>query len=278
MALRLAAHLPRLLVLGAVFLFAGATLTYGAAKRLSATPDSAPQAAAAPALVVPDVTGQAFVFAKGSIEDAGFAWRVVGGVHGYATNTVASQLPVAGTRLKDTGAPTLTLTLARSSYKESGEPEDVSPYQGTSVVAYGLGPVTSAAPVVPAAPKGREQRPAAKPVTKPAKKEAAPVKRPAAFAVAGAPAEPLDEVPLTVRAARLSAWISGHERSKANVGHFLYQNAWIVTGARFGWWHGAQALRQLIAADRLAARRWGIGHRSELAAQRALAEVEARSR
>src|SRR5205807_6366699 len=36
MALRVAAHLPRLVVLLAVFLLAGATLTYGAAKRLSA--------------------------------------------------------------------------------------------------------------------------------------------------------------------------------------------------------------------------------------------------
>ncbi len=277
MALRLAVHLPRLVVLGVVFLFAGATLTYGAAKRLAATPASAAQAAAAPALIVPDVTGQAFVFAKGSIEDAGFAWRVTGAVHGYATNTVASQIPVAGTKLKDTGAPTLTLTLTRSSYGENGEPEDVSPYQGTAVVPYRLRPIV-AAPAIPAAPKGREQRPAVKPAAKPVRTPAAPAERQPAFATAGAPKEPRDEIPLTLRAERLSSWVAGHGRTQAGVSHFLYQNAWIVTGAKFGWWHGAQALRQLIAADRLATRRWGIGHRSELAAQRALAEVEARSR
>lgn len=278
MALRLAAHLPRLVVLGAVFLFAGATLTYGAAKRLSVTPGSASQATVASALVVPDVTGQAFVFAKGSIEDAGFAWRVTGSVHGYATNTVAFQTPVAGTKLKDTGAPTLTLTLARGSFQEKGEPEDVSPYQGTAVVAYGLRPAVAAS-VVPAAPKGREQKPAVKAAAVPVvKKTAVATKRPLAFEIVGAPREPLDEIPLTLRAERLSTWIGGHSRSRGSINHFLYQNAWIVTGAKFGWWHGAQALRQLIAADRLAARRWGIGHRSELAAQRALAEVEARSR
>src|SRR5919199_3512767 len=81
--LRVAAHLPRLLILGLVLLFAGATLTYGAASRLSATADSKPIApAAAPTVVVPEVTGQAFVFAKSALEDGGFAWHVVGPVHG----------------------------------------------------------------------------------------------------------------------------------------------------------------------------------------------------
>src|SRR6266567_610775 len=109
MAVRLAAHLPRLVVLGAVFLFAGATLTYGAAQRLSADAGSKTTApATTPTVVVPDVTGQAFVFAKGALEDAGFAWHVAGGIHGYAVNRVVTQSPVAGTKLKDTGAPTVT--------------------------------------------------------------------------------------------------------------------------------------------------------------------------
>jgi hypothetical protein len=62
------------------------------------------------------------------------------------------------------------------------------------------------------------------------------------------------------------------------VEHFLYQQSWVVTGARFGWWHGTEALRIMIAADRRAQAQWGIGGKSELAARRALAEVEARSR
>jgi hypothetical protein len=62
------------------------------------------------------------------------------------------------------------------------------------------------------------------------------------------------------------------------VKHFLFQHAWVVTGAKFGWWHGAQALRDLIAADHLAQKRWDIGKKSELVARKALAEVEARTK
>ena len=38
--------------------------------------------------LVPDVRDQAYVFAKTSLEEAGFAWRVTGGVQGYAANKV----------------------------------------------------------------------------------------------------------------------------------------------------------------------------------------------
>jgi len=275
--------LPRLVVLGGVFLFAGATLTYGAAQRLSA--DRAAKAtapASAPTVIVPDVRGQAFVFAKGALEDAGFAWHVTGSVHGYAVNRVVTQSPATGTKLKDTGAPTVTLTLARTSYAETGEPEDLSPYIGTAVVPAVTPfaarrqlakPKTAAVKPKPAPAK---PKPAARP--KPAA-EAKPAARPPAFTVKGAPKEPLKEMPLTDRARLLSVWLSRHPKpSNATVRHFLYQHAWVVTGARFGWWHGAQALRLLIAADRKAERVWGIGHRSELAARHALAEVEARSR
>ena len=273
MALRIATRLPRLAVVGAVLLLASATLAIGAAKHMAAVPKGAPAPVTAATVVVPDVTGQAFVFAKGTLEDTGFAWKVVGNVHGYAANKVASQTPPAGTKLRDTGAPTITVTLARSGYPEQGEPEDVSPYVGTSVQRIGLRSVAA----VPAAPK--KTAPVTKtPVaakTKPA--AAAPSKRPPAFAVANAPKEPLDEMPLPQRAHLLSAWIASHPKpTAATVRHFLYQHSWIVTGAQFGWWHGAEALHELIAADRVAQTRWGIGRRSELVARRALAEVEAR--
>ena len=284
MALRAAAHLPRLVVLGAVFLFAGATLTYGAAQRISA--DAAPKATAPvspPTVVVPDLAGQAFVFAKGSLEDAGFAWRVAGSVHGYAVNRVFSQSPVAGTKLKDTGAPTITVTLERTSYPETGEPEDVSPYIGTAVVPAST-PFAATKPAVqiPTVTKGAG-KPAATKATAPKKPTAKPAsttaKRPPAFLVAGARKEPLDEMALPARAQLLSLWLSSHPKpTNATVHHFLYQNAWIVTGARFGWWHGAEALRLLIDADAKAMRLWGIGSKSELAARHALAEVEARAR
>ncbi len=85
-------------------------------------------------LTVPRVTGQAFVFAKGILQDGGFAWHVVGRVDGYAGNTVVDQDPAAGTVVEDTGAPTITLTLAKNrSYAEQGTPQNVSPYAGTAV-------------------------------------------------------------------------------------------------------------------------------------------------
>jgi hypothetical protein len=83
---------------------------------------------------------------------------------------------------------------------------------------------------------------------------------------------------LTERAALLSAWIDTHPKTRANVRHYLYQHSWIVTGAKFGWWHGAEALRKLIAVDRTAQQRWGIGKKSELVARKALVYVEAKAK
>jgi len=261
-------------LLAVVFLFAGATLTYGAAKRLSAAAPKNQVPVSAPTVAVPDVTGQAFVFAKGALEDAGFAWKVAGSVHGYAANRVVSQSPAAGTKLKDTGAPLVDVTLARTSYAQTGEPEDVSPYMATAVVP--ATPVATAPVKVPATISAAEHKIAAKPAAKPSAKIS---KRPPAFAVPGAPKEPLKEMPLADRARLLRTWLYGHPKpTNANVSHFLYQNAWVVTGAKFGWWHGAQALQLLIAADQSAERVWGVGSKSELAARHALAEVEARSR
>ena len=276
MALRIATRLPRLAVIGAVLLLASATLAVGAAKRMAAVPQGAPAPVPVATVVVPDVTGQAFVFAKGTLEDTGLAWKVVGSVHGYAANKVSKQTPAAGTKLKDTGAPTITVTLERTAYPEQGDPEDVSPYFGTSVQPIGL-PTPAPVPTpAPAAPKPAAPKPvAAKP--KPAT-PAAVTKRAPDFVVAGARPEPQKEMPLPQRAHLLSSWIASHAKTRANVRHFLYQHSWIVTGAQFGWWHGAEALRELIAADRAAERRWGIGRKSELVARAALTEVEARSK
>jgi hypothetical protein len=286
MALRIATRLPRLAIVGVVLLLASATLAVGAAKRMTAVPAGAPAPVAAATLVVPDLSGQAFVFAKGTLEDTGFAWQVIGSVHGYAANKVARQSPPAGTRVRDTGAPTISVTLKRTAYAEKGSPEDVSPYLGTPVQPISLAAtsVSPAAPV-PAAPTAAQTKPATKSAEpkaatqtaepKPATKTAG---RPPAFVAAGAPTEPLKEMPLAQRAELLSAWLGAHGKTRANVRHYLYQHSWIVTGASFGWWHGAEALRKLIAADRIAQHRWGIGKKSELVARRALADVEARTK
>ena len=103
--------------------------------------------------------------------------------------------------------------------------------------------------------------------------------RPAAFHVPGAPKEPLDEIPLPARARRLETWLTrSRGPTAANERHWLYQHAWIVTGAGFGWWHGAEALRVLIRVDRRVESQWGIGYRSEAVARGALAAVEARAK
>lgn len=278
-------------VIGIVWLFATATLTYAAGEKLT-TPTNAPAAVTTPrpALVVPDVRGQAFVFAKGILQDAGFAWRVEGGVHGYSTNVVSSQQPAPGTQVEDTGAPTLTLTMRRGSYPQAGMPENTSPYAGTSIVRA----KTPSAPAKRASRKVTAARPkaVAKPAAKRARRATAKPKRratrikltrrrtrPPAFVVPGAPKEPAREIPLTVRATRLGTWLTPSRRPTAtNKRYWLYQHAWIVTGAQFGWWHGAAALRLLIKVDGRVEALWGIGFRSESVARAALAAVEARGK
>jgi PASTA domain len=270
MALRIATGLPRLAIVGVVLLLASATLAVGAAKKMAATPQGAPAPVTTPTVTVPDITGQAFVFAKGTLEDAGLAWKIVGSVHGYAANKVAKQTPAAGTKLRDTGAPTITVALERTSYPEKGEPEDVSPYFGTSVQPIGLPKATPASAPAPAAPKPAAAQPktAAKPTAT----------RTPDFVVDGAPKEPQKEMPLPQRAHLLAAFIASHGKTPANVRHFLYQHSWIVIGAKFGWWHGAQALQELVSVDRAAEQRWGIGRKSELVASAALKRVQARSK
>src|SRR5438105_6606501 len=229
---------PRLTALAVllVLLLGTATFTYAAQQRIATTkPAAATKPVAPPLLVVPNVSGQAYVFAKGTLQDAGFAWRVEGAVRGYAANTVVEQRPAAGVRVVDTGAPLVVLRLAANKrYAEDGAPEDASPYAGTEI-RY---------PSAPAKPK-----PAPKPKPKPAPKSK-PAARPPAFHVPGARKEPLDEIPLPKRAARLEGWLARHPHpTNANVRYWLYQNAWIVTGARVGGGHGAPALRLLMPAD-----------------------------
>ena len=84
-------------------------------------------------LVVPDVKGQAYVFAQGALEDAGFSWYVPGG-NGFAANTVVAQSPAPGTHVLNTGAPLVTLKVAHNRvYAERGRPDNKSPYHGTAV-------------------------------------------------------------------------------------------------------------------------------------------------
>jgi hypothetical protein len=275
----------RLLALTAVWLLATAALTYAAAQRIgTAPPVTAPTATTAVAttpLSVPDVLHQPYVFAESTLSDAGFAWRVKGSVHGYASNLVVAQTPVPGTLVVDTGLPTIVLHLAGKS--STGSPEDSSPAAGTPVKLVDAPAVAPKNKLTVARKVAAAKAPKTTTVATTPKKKAptkAPAqKRPPAFVVPGARREPLDEMPLPRRAQILLRWLATDPKATdANVGHWLYQHAWIVAGAQMGWWHGADALRTLVRADDRVWQLWGIGHRSEAEARAALAEVQKRSK
>jgi hypothetical protein len=115
-------------------LIAGGTVTLAADQVTGQQPTLIPVPAPPAPLRVPNVTGQVYVFAKGILQDHGFAWHVTGPVQGYAANTVAVQQPAPGTVVVDTGAPTVRLTLAQNPvYVQLGSPENAAPYSGTAI-------------------------------------------------------------------------------------------------------------------------------------------------
>ena len=284
--MRLASLLPRAVIVAVVWILGTAAFTFAADSTIvGPAPSSKPAQAAEPReLVVPSVVGQAYVFSKGILEDAGLAWQVKGPVRGYSSNRVLTQSPAPGTRVVDTGAPTVTLRLVRGPYEQLGTPADSAPYRGTAIRLAGLAVVTTR-PKPGKKPAAVEKKPTTvkrKPVTKkavkPVKKTARPSARPPAFTVEGAPKEPLDEITLPARASRLEAWVAGKPKTSRNVQYWLYQHAWIVTGAKFGWWQGAEALQTLIRIDQQVERRWEIGHKSEAVARATLAQVRRKAR
>ena len=123
--------LPRLTAVAAAGLLVSATISLAADKPVAHKP--AAHSAKRQVLRVPDVRSQVFVFASGALEDGGFGWKVRGSVHGYPANVVAAQQPKPGTRVMDTGAPTVTLWLSRGNAPQLGRPQDRSPY-GASLI------------------------------------------------------------------------------------------------------------------------------------------------
>lgn len=275
MAARLTMLLPRLAVLVVIWLLAAASFTFAAgSKQPTDSPAAKAKATAAkgkPAvLIVPDVRRQAYVFAKGILQDAGFAWRVGGSVKGFAANTVVVQNPAPGSRVVDNGAPTVVLRLARNeAYQEKGLPENQSSFAGTSVVLLRDWQAAQPKPAKPA-------KPAAKPKPKP---PAAPAPAPSAFrkpdfVVPGASPEPKNEMPLPDRARMVARRVAAASRPTSRLARFwLFQHTWIVTGAEFGWKDGDDALRILIRVDGDLQARFGFGAKSQAVARRALADV-----
>lgn len=281
MAARFTALLPRLLALTVIWLLGAATFTLAAEKKAATpTPIAASQAAKPALLTVPDVRGKAYVFAKGILQDSDLAWRVQGAVQGYAANSVVDQSPSAGARVVDNGAPTVTLRLSKNSaYGERGLPENEAPYPGTRILSLTEWRAeheqpqettsTTSTTTETTAPTTTETQPAPEPAES----------RKPDFEVRGAPAEPTDELTLPARARMLARRMDAMSKpTNRLVNHWLYQHTWIVTGARFGWHDGAEALRILIKVDQSLVRRFDFGARSEVVARRALAYVEANTK
>jgi hypothetical protein len=292
MAARLTALLPRFLALTVIWLLGAATYTLAADTVPIAKHEKKAEAAAKPhVLTVPDVRKKAYVFAKGILQDAGFAWRVDGNVKGFSANTVTVQRPAPGTKVIDNGAPLVVLSLSRNTtYGESGLPENSAPYKATRVVLVSdwardqIEPTTSGETETTSTETGATTTAPAATTTEPAATTTEPEQpgektRKPDFEVAGAPVEPANEMPLPERARALEHRLAGKGKpSQRLINFWLYQHSWIVTGARFGWHDGAQALRILIKVDQSLERRFGFGARSEVLARRALAYVEAQAK
>jgi hypothetical protein len=281
MAARFTALLPRLLALTVIWLLGAATFTLAAEKKaVTPTQTVASQAAKPTLLTVPDVRGKAYVFAKGILQDSGLAWRIQGSVQGYAANSVVYQSPRAGARVVDNGAPTVTLRLSKNSaYGERGLPENEAPYPGTRILSLSEWRAEHEQPQ-----ETTSTSPPTTATTTPTTTETQPAPEPAEtrkpdFEVPGAPAEPADELTLPARARMLARRMDAMSKpTNQLVNYWLYQHAWIVTGARFGWHDGAEALRILIKVDQSLVRRFDFGARSERVARRALAYVEANTK
>jgi hypothetical protein len=289
MAARFTALILRLLALTVIWLLGAATFTLAAEKK--ATPPGAGTGAAAQVarptvITVPDVRGKAYVFAKGILQDAGLAWRVRGAVQGYAANAVVWQSPVAGSRIIDNGMPVVSVRLSKNAaYGERGLPENESPYLGTRVVYLSdwrkaheqSSGTTSAATTT--APATTSTAPTTTSTTTTEPEPVEPKTRKPDFTVPGAQPEPADEIPLPQRARLLQRRMKAMSKpTNRLVNYWLYQHSWIVTGARFGWHDGDEALRILIKVDQSLERRFDFGARSEAVARRALAYVEAHSK
>jgi|SRR5664280_964123 PASTA domain. len=236
---------------------------------------------APPTKTVPGVVNQPYVFAESTLQQQGFGWKVVGPVAGWASAVVSSQSPAQGTKVMDTGAPLVTLQLSKpKGLVIQGIPENSSPYTGTKIMlpagATGTTQSTTSALTTTTGTFSTSTTTTRSTSTSTKTTPAQVEKRPPAFKIAGAKPEPLDEIPLLQRARKLNTWLDSHRAaSGANERYWLFQHAWIVTGAKFGWWHGARALEILIAVDRRVETLWGVGSRSEAEARAALEFVHA---
>ena len=184
----------------------------------------------------------------------------------------------------DTGSPTIVLRLERNpAYAERGLPENVSPYKGTRLVLVGAkaakDPPTRSDPEAKRAEaegRGQEASEEERAPRLPLAPAGTAQARLPAFR-AHRPSRPTRCRYPTAPGCSRSASPARREPTQSLVNYWLFQHSWLVTGAKFGWHDGAEALRILVRVDQSMQSRWGIGAKSAAVARAALAEVESKS-
>ena len=96
-AARLPSVFARIVALTAILVLGSATISFAADSKFGAATTPNKVTVAPPRLVtIPDVRGQAYVFAKGTLEEGGFAWRVAGAVQGTRPTPSSRRCPPPG--------------------------------------------------------------------------------------------------------------------------------------------------------------------------------------
>ena len=115
---------------------------------------------------------------------------------GFAANVVVSQSPAPGARVIADGAPIIVLRLSRNgSYEQEGVPENVSPYAGKPARLVGAAQPKRKTAQADAAARAEAGEGGAEGQGRRRRRSPPPPRaRTPAFKVAGAPAEPLDEI------------------------------------------------------------------------------------
>ena len=255
MAARLTALLPRLLALTVIWLLGAATL-----HARGRQPDANARTGGGRCSLRPKRPGssssrtfaaQAYVFAKGILQDAGFAWRVEGSVQGYAANTVAIQNPAPGTRVIDNGAPIVVLGLSQERCLRRARPagEQLALRRDACRAGHRLEQearrarlATTTAPAAtttePAATTTEPAVTTTEPAATPTGPEPQQKNREPDFMVPGAPIEPADEMPLP--AARTGSPSGVPRMCRSPLSRSSTSGSTSIrgssTGARFGWY------------------------------------------
>ena len=272
-------------------LLATATITCRIAVDGVSPAAKAPAAPTEQILVVPDVRGQAYVFARAP-GGRRFAWLVQGTVGGYAANTAPTSPGARHPRRRHRRSHDVLRLQRKPRLRGGGTPENAAPFTGTPVRLAGapkrIAPrrrLPAEAGPAPAEAEGAAQAEGTARDQAQARAEGESLRedperapRPAEFAVPAARPTSRSTRSAPARARRLDPG------SRHTVGRPTPTCAPTLP-ARLDRHRRAvrlvareEALRLLLDADRRAQRLWGVGAKNELVTRRALRFVASRTR